>query len=89
MTGPEKVAAARRVLEFAKANGFPNAGMPVWDADDAYYPRDCFDEIVEDSEHGEIKSAQMGIFFGNGSNVTVKRVQDGPDPGDWCAEVMP
>lgn len=89
MTGPEKVAAARRVVEFARANGFPNADLAVWDANDADYPRDCFDEIVEDSEDGETKEVQMGIFFGSGSNVTVKRVQDGPEDGDWCAEVAP
>lgn len=61
MNSKETVAAAEKVIDFAKLLGFKNATMAIWDANEMEYPQESFEDMVFQVGPGEVSEAVIGI----------------------------
>ena len=67
-----KIEQAKAVVEFAKANGFPNASMFFWH-EEAERSFDNADEAVDDLEVGESDAFQLNMTL---DTVEIRQVWD-------------
>jgi hypothetical protein len=74
-TNKERYAALLRVVEFAKANGFPKAHAAFWDPDDAETGHTDEEEILDNLDPGD-HTIDIGIFLDSSIRFQKKEVEN-------------
>ena len=65
MTSQEKYNALKKVVEFAKANGFPDANLLFWDYDGPEIGFEDVEEIFNDADCNIDYSIALGLSLGS------------------------